>query len=648
MLIHTQLRRLVVIVFLVMVSLSTWAQQALTVVYESAPDVSGPWTRVDPTQVQVNPDGSASIAGNGTSFYRLRVTSAGQSSSLPVLTLAQLPAEVVAAAQKHLRELPGVISESNDEWSDAELAPFAAALSDTKGGAPSHYEFKVIAKPNGRASRGFRKFSSDDDSLEPRGYIICSASTDDVPVPEFATEGSTPVEVLLRKCGPNAPARIMRYGAGFWVAENDRGELVANHGTEPFRVPSTLGEELSVYHKGTIDSVAGRYERPPATKAVKGGYSSYAAFKSDFETNAFYQLLRKRRGEHARAEWNAERGIYPAVLRVSVGETNTFLRTTIIERLIVDDELGVRSPADVSILRAGGIRIYGRFPGRTLFKVRSGERVTPYMVEVAGESAGTQALKASAASEPYWKVTTEAYAGSWNDQLRYFQLRDSDWCDLVGCGPAAIGMLLGWWEHKNSVESAFYSSINSFDSLKNIDSPMDMNSSTKRATVRGAYRALHELCDVICDPFSDAGATWPSDMPEGWMNYLFPVANEGGIGTLAFGAGTPLVGYSASWAYDAWGDDWDQSGSVVAVGIKNDRPGVIGLGTLWHYAVAYGYKRKDLMVSVGGVEHPLGSVRRYLKVNEGWNRDAASWYSAHDVFFGLSADMWQRKSPQRP
>jgi hypothetical protein len=624
------------------------AQQALTVIYESAPAADGPWTRVDPGQVQVNPDGSASVAGNGTSFYRLRVISAGQSSSIPVLTLAQVPEEVVAGAKKHLQDFPSVDSESNDEWSDAELAPFATALSDTMGGGASYYEFKIIAKPKERSTSGFRKFSSDDNNFEPRGYIIFSANSSDVPVPEFATEGSTPVEVLLRKCGATAPARIIRYGAGFWVAENAQGELVANHGTEPFKIPATFGEELSEYNNGIIDSEAGRYDRPPATKAVKGGYPSYAAFKSDFETNAFYRLLRKRRGEHARADWNAERGVYPTVLKVNVGETATFLKTTLIERLIVDDELTFRNPADVIIVPAGGIRVSGRFSGRTMIKVRTGERVTPYMVEVVAEEAVKPPLSGAAISEPYWKVTTEEYAGSWSDQMRYYQLRDSDWCDLVGCGPTAIAMLLGWWEHKNSVESAFYSSINSFDSLKEVDSPMDMNSSTKRAAVRGAYRALHEFCDVICDPFSDAGATWPSDMPEGWNNYLFPVANEAGIGTIAFGAGTPLVGYSASWAYDSWGDDWDQSGSIVAVGIKNDRPGIIGLGTLWHYGVAYGYKRKDLMFSSGGVEYPLGNVRRYLKVNEGWNRNYASWYSAYEVFLGMSANMWQRKSPQRP
>src|SRR5688500_11766259 len=96
---HTLLRRLVFIVSLLTFSFSTVAQQALTVIYESAPAADGPWTRVDPGQVQVNPDGSASVAGNGTSFYRLRVISVGQSSSIPVLTLAQVPEEVVAGAK---------------------------------------------------------------------------------------------------------------------------------------------------------------------------------------------------------------------------------------------------------------------------------------------------------------------------------------------------------------------------------------------------------------------------------------------------------------------------------------------------------------------------------------------------------------------
>jgi len=47
------------------------------------------------------------------------------------------------------------------------------------------------------------------------------------------------------------------------------------------------------------------------------------------------------------------------------------------------------------------------------------------------------------------------------------------------------------------------------------------------------------------------------------------------------GVTEPSIGYKTSWAWDAFGDDWNTSGSRVAGGIKKGRPGIVGLGVLW-------------------------------------------------------------------
>jgi hypothetical protein len=278
--------------------------------------------------------------------------------------------------------------------------------------------------------------------------------------------------------------------------------------------------------------------------------------------------------------------------------------------------------------------------------------VTHYVIEVTAARIGDESPdkkdSTAQASAPFWKTVTEKYAGGWGDQMRWKQLMDSDWCDAVGCGPAALGMLVGWYENKKSVESAFYTSANSFSSISTIDAPQFLDTTSKRAKVRAAYALLHELCDVICDPFSDAGATMPSDLIEGFFGYITPVASPVGISSLLYGGGSPLVGYSYSYAYDFWGDDWDSSGSRLANGIIDGRPGVVGLGVLWHYALAYGYMRQDYVVTINGNDQYLGLRKRFLKCNEGWAKDSAAWYSAYDVFLGLSVNMWQKKVPVQP
>ncbi len=632
------------------------AGEAVTLIYEYAANPGGPWRTVNPDSVRVSPTGAVTVDtdAGANAYFRLRVAAGGRDTSIPVVTLAQVPSETFAAARSQLsRLLASPDTEFGDQLEDVEIAPFAAPLmesGDSQG--PSHYEFKLVRKPRVARETGFRRFDSEETGEGTRGYMICSANRADLPIVEFATEGGTPVESLLRKCGDLTPARIIRYGASFWVAENQRGELIANHGTEPFRPPEGMLELTSQTVIGNGDSETGQHEPPPTgRKLTPTYYRNYAEFKDDYKTNQFYRILRDRRAQHAKAFWDAERGIFPAILRVTDGQTATFLPGVQVDAVTLEVESGERVIANVApILRLGGLRIQGLIPGRMGIKVRVNESVTRYVVEVAAAGAALAAdeeigFAAASSSAPHWKTVTEAYAGTWSDQMRWWQLKDPDWCDSVGCGPTALGMLLGWWENEHSVESAFYTSASSFSSISTIDAPQFLNTAAKKAKVKAAYRLLHEYCDVICDPFSDAGATTPSDLIEGFFSYVHPVVNKLGVSSILFGKGQNLVGYSYSYAYDFWGDDWDSSGSRVANGIKSGRPGVIGLGWLWHYAVAYGYLRQDYVVTINGSDQYLGLRKRFLKCNEGWGKESPAWYSAYDVFLGLSVNMWQKTVP---
>ena len=76
------------------------------------------------------------------------------------------------------------------------------------------------------------------------------------------------------------------------------------------------------------------------------------------------------------------------------------------------------------------------------------------------------------------------------------------------------------------------------------------------------------------------------------------------------------------------------TGSRVANGLIKGRPGVIGLGVLWHYGVAYAYRRETYYIN-----NTVFMKKRFFKVNEGWSDFSPSYYSAYDVFLGLTARM---------
>jgi hypothetical protein len=642
----------------VLITDKVFAADAVTLTYEYAASVEGPWRAVDPAAVQISPTGAVTVQTDAgpNALFRLRVVSSGGESSTPVVTLAQVPEDTLVAARTHLAHLMASgDTEFGGQLGEVDFAPFAAPLVDTTDGKrPSHFEFKFLRKIQPSAKSGFRKFDSEETGDNARGYMVCSADKNDLPVVEFSTEGGTPVESLLRKCGNVTPSKIIRFGAAFWVAENERGELVANHGTEPFRPPLEMPElarQAPIVGNGDTETEV--HDVPPPTRLMPSFYRNYGEFKADIGTNDFYKTLRARRTENAKPFWNAERGVFPEVLQVARGETRTFLPGVQIDNIIEDTESGERAIANVAkVARLGGFSVQGVAPGRMAVKVRVNEAVTHYVIEVPATRAGAEPTgkkgSIAQAGPPFWKTITEAYAGGWADQMRWWQLKDSDWCQAVGCGPAALGMMLGWWENKKGVESAFYTAANDFTSISTVDAPQFLDTNAKKARVKKAYALLHDYCDVICDPFSDAGATLPGDLIEGFFDYIHPVSAQLGVSSILYGKGKPLVGYSYSYAYDFWGDDWDSSGSRVANGIKSGRPGVVGLGWLWHYVVAYGYLRQDYTQNINGQDVYMGLRKRFFKVNEGWGKENPAWYSAYDVFLGLSVSMFQKTVPTLP
>jgi hypothetical protein len=629
--------------------------------YQWASEPDGPWEDLPPEAVYMSGGGAMRVASDGPrAFFRLQINEAGTQAALPMRRFNELPSMAQKVALEHIA---GVAEEAEDDpdfanWRNVTISPFVVPLQTgwEEGQEAKYAELKVIALDDPESDPS-GDFLPDDSTIRPernRGYIVVSLDRSDFPVLQWASEGPTPSEELLRLASARSGARIARiarFGSTLLVAEDEQGRPVANLGTEPFKILPQALEALSepiIWEYDTEDET--RQEDPPRMESLFRNYESYREMKDDLRTNPFQQAVRTHRQRLAGYVWDVIEGIEPEILTVQVGETRVFHEGTTFNRI----EAQWEEPDDIPLARilalprSGGLQITGTIPGSTLLSLYGPDGISQYALWVTEEgSPRLQDVRPMNVAVKISKKTWTAGAG-WSDQKRYHQTSHSNWCKKVGCGPVALAMLFGWWDHKG-VPSAFYRQSGTASqkrlSLRTADAPETADNSLIHPSY---YHYLHDLCDVICfGIFSNSGATWPSDLIEGVHGYLAPLGPWWFVlGPL--GVTSPLIGYNTSWAWDAFGNDWHTSGSRVAKGIKNGRPGIVGLGVLWHYALAYKYRRQEVYVEINGQKAYTIGITREFACNEGWGKKNGAWYSAYDVFLGLRANLSQKTLPPAP
>ena len=160
------------------------------------------------------------------------------------------------------------------------------------------------------------------------------------------------------------------------------------------------------------------------------------------------------------------------------------------------------------------------------------------------------------------------------------------------------------------------------------------------------FHDLHKLGNTFCA--NGQGATEPSEQIDAAIEYIERVAKS--LPSPQDEFGEKFVGaqldFSFTGGYWAGMTDWQGGGVKVANGIKAQRPGIVGLGDIFwdlHYAVAYGYKRVDRYEGCGE-DRELVDRRRWFKCNMGWG-GPMEWHDAESVWFGLTANLWQKKLP---
>ncbi len=659
--------------------------------YEGATSPEGPWKAVPSEEVTHQADGSVTFDAEGLRFFRLRIEGDGDSNAVSVIRIGALPTASavrlstrVAELGRFLRPLvpvPG--NETNPPsqsplegfagvaaWQGARFASNAIPIYDPAwmgGREPAYVEIKVLAPNASGPGNGLRGSSREQNAQ--RGSILLSLGDEDVGIPFFSTEGETPAERLVEQLGltdaagrrvltPPPGHRVMRFGPVFHVLENAAGQAVASLGAQPFKLPSDL---LTRFPGGSRGEGNPSDPEPANNQTLGrslgfGHYTSYADFKKDYLVNPTYIALRARRALRAKAEIDIESGRIPAApqtVTLALGQSTLLFPGTDPDRFFLDDDdSDLEQDPVVTVTRpriGGGLQVSAKRLGEAELVVRTGRTLARVQITVALRLLPAAPALADTFT-PGWQEPQVWDAGGYDEQPRYWQEKRDRWCDSVGCGPVAWAMLLAWWD-RHGVPSAFAvgsgSSLRS--SLRNQDAPFYLDNDddpSGYARVIKLYDVLHESCDVICDLFSDAGATPPGDMVEAWWEPTKPGRRTDQNGTYwpypAQPPPNPAMGHWYSWSWDLSDPDWNEPSNVIRRANKKGRPAIVGLGWLWHYGVSYAYRYQEYKATANG---PAIHKRRWFRVNEGWGKDHGEWYSGGDTFLGFDLKLSQRHIP---
>lgn len=586
---------------------------------EQSPTPSGPWSPLPLNDVPRDADGNPRLpADQAGRYYRTQIDLDASVQPGDPIPLAEVPSALTGRARallaNNLNPAGTAPSRDPEGWpAEAEISPqVQPQMMVTADGAvkPGYFEFKVYRPATAPADRG-GPVKSDPEEGGPTdlGYILVSATEDDFPIAEFSTAGPTPCERMAR-LAKTARIHVVRYGPTFMAAEDEKGQLLATDGATPFKIDPDIFNLDGAEWTGNSDT--GQDDGPrilPRLETVH--YRTYTEFKEDFASNPVYRKFAETRKARAKLEWDILLGRPVEGVTVRSGQSvrilTTLAPTPSPEISFVTEDPGL--VLETAPIASGGVLLTGGRTGEGTLFVRQESREFRILVKVTSAVGGRAA--GDILESGMWS------AGNWDMQPKYFQMRRDRWCDLVGCGPVAWAMLFAWFDRNRGVEYAFRGE--GPDALP----PPDLSNASNRGQVIEAYDELHELCDVICNPVGDDGATYPTDMTDAFKEYTQEAALTKRIGR--------------SWQINSITGTWPDAGALRSRdAIKEGYPAVTGLGWLWHYVLAYGYGYEKIDSGAG-----YSYIKRYLKCNMGWSGHNPRWYNLADTFYAADCKLWK-------
>lgn len=579
------------------------------------------------------------------------------------VALATVPAAVVTEAQEHIRsflEAEDGPSPEDAGWTDVVFGSTARHLYDPAhqdGKQPAFLELKVLD----RLTR------------QPRGYILLSITGARPQVLEFSMTGLTKTERALEEYPGQKPQKFMRFTPGFLALEDAAGNMIGSLGTLPAMPEGEAPTEAQTF-EGFYDSENGVLNKVDAVLHKPfSPVAHYASLRSAFAANPTRVALRQLRSSALTSRLSQLGGLLRNRILLVEGETREIPTDGSLATLRVDAEIDLLPSVRVQALPRGGFTVTALRVGTDILRARlvTGA-VLSYTVVVAPKAGAVARIAGLQGNCHQVKVHTWKAGTGWDgDQRLYRQLKSPLWCPVVGCGPTALLMLFGWWD-VNGVPSALYHLKQGYgdaddfrfdlQSLRLSDAPKSLPSgsltnvgpiqvyqpSPQEVVVRPVLRDLYDLCNTFC--VAGQGATTPDELFDGATEYIDRAvrnlsAPEDEFGDKFMGA-VLRVKYTDGYAFGM--TDWEGGGAMVANDIKEGRPGIVGLGdTLFdlHYALAFRYRRVDTFEGCGS-NRELVDRRRWFFCNMGWgsNHDP-EWHDAESVWFGMTANLWQRKLP---
>jgi hypothetical protein len=623
--------------------------------YEWSPSAGGPFVPVPESMIQINPDGSATVAKTGVAaFFRLNIAdgSTGGGSTMPVQTFDSLPPLV----QQNVRQqFDSIATEDSDEgraWKDAELSPFVtpvtSAWNDT--GVPDMVEIKITGPCDAPRTAGIFRNDEGERGTKHRGFILAGVSRKSPPIVGYKTDGETMCEELLQHCEGGEVSCIRRFGPMFIAAESRNKNVLGNLGLYPVIFPESAYEEQSVARSFSWDSESG--DIPPLPKATPAGprtFNTFTELLEAYQESPFLSARRRQREALIEFDWLVLEGKAP-VLEVKPDERVSFLTDQTFTRYTLDDETGVR-PATVNLGRTGVDITGGSTPGawRLTLVSNTGE-VSRYQLRVAIQG---QALRNG--NDGTCTTTQMWQAGTADTQPRYNQRKDLDrWCPSVGCGPVMLALMVATAEHFQNVPSAYWSRLPGASvtsrraAMRNVDAPLKYykydGGVHNDTNLRYWYDWWHDQCNVTCWEHNGSGSTLPGEAGDALFTY-FSIATDPLIVPTTLGdpqTGRYVTG-GAHWEADGISDDWDESGIRTANAIKAGRVGGVYYMEHWHYAVAWRYRKTVTEFKVGGQVF-YSTIARHFRINTGWGNSDAVW-NAYDIDGCYLLNLHQNRMP---
>lgn len=537
----------------------------------------------------LTPTGSILVAPTNATYYQLHISltnGAGVPVSIPLSSAA--PQAITEAGEI-------LAADIGSNWANAALATYAYPVYDAAingGTSPAYLEFKVIPATSGITnspnSWGGLPLAPDG-SL---GYILVSLTTQDVPVPDFGTDGPTYVEQLMTAAGTSS-IKAFRYGDGFWAAEDGNGNLLATVGTSPYPLPTQLPGLDGTLAMGDITNNALLYDTGAGLLSTNTDYyDTYQEFKQDYISGPVYTYLRARQAETALYRWNEESNIAPTAVYVTVGAPTQILPSA----SIIGFDIENTAVASGQLSGSAGMTIVGLQPGGTILHVLLSNSTSAFYTLIVNANQPTIRPQALGG----WGPFVYNWAGNCNNQPKYDQFQFGD-C-LVGCGPCAWAMLYGWWD------------ITSNPNCGLIETCPTAPTYVNDAAVMACMKAVNAYVLTFCAK-DNLGATLPS--------------------TEAYGAnwGSKNKGRTVNEVWE-WCVPYAKTGPAITAykAIVNDKhPAIIGIGFLRHYPLAFGYASR--VYTFLGVQT---DVSAFFFVNQGWGGDPCKgdWVNSDSVWFG--------------